>query len=318
VSEVVEPEPPAPRAGPQTLECRRLLAAYADLRVADPSADGRLAASLAEHGQKSPVLVVGRGAGWVLIDGYRRVRLLTKLGIDTVECLELALGEAEALAHCHRLETGRRRSSLEDGWLVRELMANTGWTLDAIGLLLGRSKSWVSRRLGLARGLPERIERAVRTGQVPPHAAMKSFLPLARANPAHAERIVSGLGAARLTTREAAALYAAWRAGDAAQKERIAEAPLLFLRATAQPAAPKLPEGEAGRLVRNLDIAAGALWRAREDLQRAVVADPTTPSQTRVRRAHRLTTAAYEALRGKWEEHDAGSGHASGHLPIAR
>jgi hypothetical protein len=110
----------------------------------------------------------------------------------------------------------------------------------------------------------------------------------------------------------------AWRAGDAAQKERIAEAPLLFLRATAQPAAPKLPEGEAGRRVRNLDIAAGALWRAREDLQRAVVADPTTPSNTRVRRAHRLTTAAYEALRGKWEEHDAGSGHASGDLPIAR
>jgi len=87
----VSVESPASCAGPRTLECRLLLPAYADLRVADPSADGRLAASLAEHGQKSPVLVVGRGAGWVLIDGYRRVRLLTKLGHDTVECLELAL-----------------------------------------------------------------------------------------------------------------------------------------------------------------------------------------------------------------------------------
>jgi ParB-like chromosome segregation protein Spo0J len=253
----------------------------------------------------------------VLIDGYRRVRLLKKLGVDTVDCLVLALGEVEALAHCHRLETGRRRSALEDGWLVRELMGSGVLGLGEVGVLLGRSKSWVSRRLGLARGLPERIERAVRSGQVPPHAAMKSLLPLARANKEHAEQMVENLADRRLTTREMAQLYAAWRAGDAAQKERIVSAPLLFLRATEKPVA-KLPEGEAGRLVRDLDVAAGALWRAREDLQRAVVADPTTPSNARVRRAQRLTSAAYEALRGKWEEHDAGSGHPNSHLPIAR
>lgn len=57
------------------LEIAQLQRRYTDLRVMDPGRVGRLAASIAEEGQRSPVLVVGD----VLIDGYHRVQALAEV-----------------------------------------------------------------------------------------------------------------------------------------------------------------------------------------------------------------------------------------------
>ena len=120
------------------------------------------------------------------------------------------------------------------------------------------------------------------------------------------------LGNHRLTTREVASLYASWRGGDAEQKERIANAPLLFLRAV-DPRKELASDDETSRLAGALDIASKAVWRARSDFERAIGVDKTAPENKRVRRAFGLLGAAYDALRGKVDEH-AGSGHANGHL----
>ena len=52
----------------------------------------------------------------------------------------------------------------------------------------------MSRRMALVSALPESAEEAVRSGWVPPHAAMKSLVPLARANSAgqRSKRCVPG------------------------------------------------------------------------------------------------------------------------------
>src|SRR5215468_7875514 len=105
-----EPEPfaadpdgePETRPGTVTLERRALRLTYAHLRIRDPGAEGRLAASMAEVGQRSPVVVVHDPEGCpVLIDGYRRVRVLARLGQDTVSAVALGLSEADALVYCH-------------------------------------------------------------------------------------------------------------------------------------------------------------------------------------------------------------------------
>lgn len=296
---------PATMRGTVTLECRTLVKTYAHLRVCDPSAHARLSASLCEQGQTSPVIVVRDADGQaVLIDGYRRVTALERLGHDTVSALVLGLSEADALVYCHRLETSRRRSVLEDGWLVRALHQQ-GPSLHAIGRALGRSASWVSRRLGLVRVLPASVEEAVRRGVVPPHGAMKSLVPLARANTTQCERLIQALGGERLTTRQMATLYAAWRSGDREQKERIAQAPLLLLRAVEVTRAPE-PRDEVGWLIRELGAASEALTRAHESLARAVEVDPRVAVTARVRRALGPVATAWEALRSTMEEPDAG------------
>jgi ParB/RepB/Spo0J family partition protein len=260
---------PETRPGTITIECRALRMTYAHLRIRDLCAEARLWASMAEAGQTSPVIVVHDTEGRpVLLDGYRRVRGLARLGRDTVTAVALGLSEADALVYCHRQETSRRRSSVEEGWLVRELH-DQGPTLELIGLALGRTPSWVSRRMALVSALPESVEEAVRRGQVPPHGAMKSLVPLARANKVHCERLVKALGDGRVTTRQVAHLYAAWRAGDGEQRERIVGAPRLFLRAIAA-SAPE-PGDEIGWLIQKFGVAREALTRAVESFERASV-----------------------------------------------
>jgi ParB-like nuclease family protein len=65
---------------------------HADLRIDDPVRRQRLTASLAEVGQQVAVVVVAEGARFVLIDGYRRVEALRRLGRDTVTATAVVAG----------------------------------------------------------------------------------------------------------------------------------------------------------------------------------------------------------------------------------
>jgi ParB-like chromosome segregation protein Spo0J len=289
-------EEPETTRGTVLLERRSIVLTYAHLRVREPLTEARLLSSLSAVGQTIPVIVVRDAAGRaVLIDGYRRVHALGRLGSDTVLAIVLGLHEADALVYCHRLETSRRRSPLEDGWLLRELHGQ-GPSLRDIGCALGRSQSWVSRRLGLVRALPESVEAAVRSGLIPPHSAMNSLVPLARANKAHCEELVRKLDGERITTRQMATLYAAWRSGDPDQKERIVKAPRLFLKAVASTTAE--PRDEIGWLIHTLGVAGEALTRAVESVERAAAVDLRITSNVRVRRAWRPVAATWKALSG--------------------
>ena len=221
-----------------------------------------------------------------------RVRALKKLGRDTAVVLVLGASEADALAYCHRLATGRMRSALEEGWLVRELCESLGRTLAHIGMSLGRSTSWVSRRLGFATAMPAEIETAVRDGLVSPHGAMRSLVPLARANKGHARQIVAALGRERLTTRQLGALWLAYRAGDAEQRARIAEQPLLLLRAKESLAGPPLEVA----VTRDVNAATRALGRAHTSLTAARSHDADVGASPAVRRAIARAREAARAL----------------------
>lgn len=217
------------------VEIGRLDRRYAGLRVLDVERLGALMASLASSGQQSPVLVVAAEgdarAHGVLIDGYRRVLALEKLGRDTVVALALETDAAEALLMRHRLAAAERRSALEDGWLVRELQDAHGLSLNALAVRLSRSVSWVSRRAGLVRDLPESIQDLVRRGDVTPYAAMKYLLPLARANAGAVDALALSLRDGRWTSREIGDLYVGWRKADAEERARIVESPDLYCRA---------------------------------------------------------------------------------------
>ena len=267
--------------GTTEVEHRLLALDFEHLRARDAKAEAELMTSLGVAGQLYPVLVVVRDGRYVVIDGYRRVRGLRKIGRDTVVILVLGTSEADALAYCHRLATGRRRSALEEGWLVRELREGIGRTLADVGVALGRSTSWVSRRFGMATALPAEIETAVRAGLVSPHGAMRSLLPLARANKGHAQQIVSAIGRERLTTRQMGALWVAYRAGDAEQRARIAAHPWLLLRAKDSLAG--APTEVA--VTRDVNAAPRALGRAHTSLMAARSHDPDVGTSPAVRRA---------------------------------
>src|SRR5680860_571680 len=148
------------------LELKELDLRYAELRISDRSRERRLVASVLEHGQQTPVLVVRDGATWVLIDGYVRVAALLKLANDLVEVAVIDASEADALMLAHGLDNGRERTALEEGWLLRELCERHAVAQAELARRLDRTPSWVSRRLALVNTLPDVVQEAVRTGKV--------------------------------------------------------------------------------------------------------------------------------------------------------
>lgn len=216
------------------LEFQQLDLRYEGLRVRRPERERRLLSSLAEKGQQVPVVVValpGEPDRYVLIDGYKRVRALRKLGGDTVRVTVWEMEESEALVLDRSMRTAEAETALEQGWLLRELHDHFRLGLEELAVRFDRSVSWVSRRLALVKELPDSIQQWVRDGKIGSHAAMKYLVPMARAKVQDCQRLAQEIAQQRFGTQEVGVLYAAWRDGSFTLRERILESPQLFLRA---------------------------------------------------------------------------------------
>jgi ParB-like chromosome segregation protein Spo0J len=276
---------------------------HRDLRIHDGEQRRRLIGSVAEIGQQVPVIVIRDAERFVLIDGYLRVEALRRLHRDTALATTWPLSEIEALLH-HRHISIAKRAAIEDAWLLGRLREH-GLTMDDLARRLCRSKSWVSRRLGLIDELAIAAQERVRAGTVPPQAAMKYLVPLARANKRHCEQLVAGLGDTRVSVRELGALYAAWKRADRAGKQRLVDEPLLFLRALSSTTT---DEDESATLHKDLTTLAAIAWRAGRRVR------DSGPLSAGLTRAWRAASEAFAALGATIEEMHAGPDHTTSHI----
>jgi ParB-like chromosome segregation protein Spo0J len=215
------------------LEFHQLDLRYEELRSRSPVQERRLLSSLAEVGQQTPIVVVSgtEASRPVVIDGYKRVRLLRRLGQDVVRATLWDLSEAEALLLERMLRTGDADSPLEQGWFLRELRDRFQLSGAELGQRFARTESWVSRRLALVAELPETVQQHVRVGAIGAHLAMKYLVPLARANRADSERFADAVAPLRVSTRQMAVLYSAWLGSNFKTRELLLKDPALVLRA---------------------------------------------------------------------------------------
>lgn len=296
------------------LEFQQLDRRYEHLRTRNPRRERRLLASLSESGQQVPIVVVqgSEPEHFVVVDGFKRMRALARLGQDTVQGTCWELSEPEALIVDRLLCGSERASALEQGWLLRDLTERFALRADELARRFDRSVSWVSGRLGLVRDLPQLVQDGVREGQVVPHAAMKYLLPLARANAADCLALLAGLRGQRPSSRAMGRLYVAYMAGDARTRERLVADPLLFLRVDEE--AHRKPSDSCDQLLADLRGLVALAVRVR----RRVEAWPGEPlSADAHAKAELLVSRArneLERLSGLWpeEERDARRAHAAG------
>ena len=283
---------------PMQLELHQLELRYEALRRRAPEQEKRLLASLAQHGQQAPIVVVGgEGGRAVVVDGYKRLRALRQLKADTVLVTSWKLGEAEALMLERLMRTAGRDDAFEQAWLLRELGQRFGLSQEELSRRFDKSASWVCRRLSLVAQLPEEIQERVRRGDLVAHAAMKYLVPLARANRAASLKLVAALGTGRPTSRQVGALYGAWLSGNAKTRELLLSDPWLFLRVQEQARrADKLEHSPAQQLLSDIGALGGISRRTSAKLRQGLARRLLPPERDEIHRCLRQAKADAEAL----------------------
>ena len=234
---------------------------FAGVRLIEPQAVEKLARSIERDGQIVPLIVASSPDSSaaegtervVLIDGYRRVAALRRLGRDRAFVERWPCDLAEALLGVLARGQNRSFAAIEEALLLRELTEGLGVSQREIGRRCGRDDSWVNRRLQLLSALPESGLAAVCAGRLSTWAATRVIAPLARASSAHAEQLLATLteacrrascvGGSSITKRRAVPCANAWSSTRSCSCKRSTRAPrrigptdcVTALRASARP-----------------------------------------------------------------------------------
>jgi ParB/RepB/Spo0J family partition protein len=285
------------------VEILRLERRYEGLRSRSATRERRLLASIATSGQQSPVVVVRDGERDVLVDGYKRVRVLHRLGHDVVRATAWDLDELEALLLEQVLRAGERSNAIEEGWFLRELERRFGLCREELARRFDRTPSWVSRRLALVRELPESVQEHVREGGIGAHGAARYLVPLARANEEDCALVADAVANSNLSSRQLGELYAAYMGSNESGRELLRKDPLLVLRAREE----ARREGDANRtpvehLIEDLRIVTSVARRAHTRVRRGALDDANDKERARVHGACAEARAELETLGRRADE----------------
>lgn len=257
----------------ELLELSKLGTSYGRVRCPAPRQVEQMKASLAAHGQLTALVVVERQNGPELIDGFKRRRAAEQMGWTRlrVACMDVdEQGQWAAMLALNR--AAHSMTVLEEALVLREMVV-TGMTQVAIGQLLGRHKSWVSRRIGLLERLHPELLEQIREGILPSGAARR-LLSLPAGNQLELATVVTREG---LGSQDTELLVRLWRAADPPIREFVLAHPreaLANARAgdPEEPPDPRLTR-RGQRLQRHLRILQGVAPRTLQVLQPSPVSE---------------------------------------------
>jgi ParB/RepB/Spo0J family partition protein len=247
------------------LDLHRLELRFASSRLVEPRAVARIAHSIERCGQVVPCIVVAASDGTggerlVLIDGYRRVAALRRLGRDTARVEQWTCDLTDALLGLLARTQNRPFASIEEALLIRELMQDLGLSQHDLARRCGRDVSWVSRRLQLLSGLPDAALTAMRDGRLSSWAASRIVAPLARANTEHADQLLEALADAPLSTRELRCWFEHYQKAFRSARDHMVSRPRLFIDALRETGEQRVgerlrdgPEGECTADLRSIE-----------------------------------------------------------------
>jgi ParB/RepB/Spo0J family partition protein len=175
-------------------------------RCPQPAQLLRMRHSLTKHGQMTPVVVVERQGRLEVVDGFKRRAVAVQMGWKRLVTTVRPLDErAQWVAMLALNRTPDSLSVLEEALILRELV-QAGMLQSEVAELVGRHKSWVSRRLGLVERLHPDLIEWVRTGLMSPGTARRLFV-LPAGNQLEMAAVIAQQG---LSTQETELLVSLW------------------------------------------------------------------------------------------------------------
>ena len=138
------------------------------LRLISPSADKAILRSMEKYGQLAPVVVnQAPEKGYELLDGFKRLRASRKLTIENLNARVIHLGIHASKAAIMQLNwVGKTINHMEEALVTHSLYHENGLTQVEIAMLLGRHKSWASRRISLVERLSDEVQEHIRLGLI--------------------------------------------------------------------------------------------------------------------------------------------------------
>ncbi len=234
--------------------------------------------SIRVYGQIVPALVVSEQDRYTLIDGYKRLAALKVCGHDCISIQIMDTEESSSLILLLAQNNEYKLEAIEQAALIQELRERFRFSFSEIGERLGRSKSWVKRRLDLVESLPDEVHQAVMTGKLSSWAASRILVPLARANEEDCLKLTSKIIDNPLSTRELVNLYKHYGKSNRKVRDRIIDDPALFIKTLQEEndkkSGTQLNEGPEGKWFKNISIVCHMLKRLKTTSQ-----DVLYPSQ---------------------------------------
>ena len=176
---------------------------YGVYRIVRPRADAAMVKSIRKYGQISPVVCVKGEDGYEMIDGFKRLRACRSLNQTTLRVKTMEVSGRVCKAAILQLnQSGRSITEMEEALVLQALYREDGLTQIEIATLLGRDKSWVSRRISLIERLSEEVQEDIRLGLISVITG-RDLSKLPRGNQKEAADTILKR---RYTTREAAKL----------------------------------------------------------------------------------------------------------------
>jgi len=246
-----------------TVELSQIDIRYAHLRLQDCRREKVLQSSILEQGILDPLYVVGNQLPSVLLDGFKRYRCASKLGLAEVPVVLLDNTEVTGLLKFIRLSASKGLATLEEASLVDELHRSHGLSCSEIARRLERSPGWVNLRLGMLSEMSETVRKQVFSGRFPVRNYMYTLRGFTRVKGFARKDIdefvtcVSGKG---YSTRDIDCLTEGYFRGGPLVKQQIRDGNLDWtLRQLKEKAPPeKVPAGHLNesetRVLSNLEI----------------------------------------------------------------
>ena len=140
---------------------------YGVYRIVSPRADAAMVQSIRKYGQISPVVCVRGPGGYELIDGFKRLRACRSLNQPSLRVKTMEVSGRVCKAALIQLNhSGRSINEMEEALVLQSLHREDGLTQVEIAALLGKDKSWVSRRISLIERLSEEVQEDIRLGLI--------------------------------------------------------------------------------------------------------------------------------------------------------
>lgn len=197
---------------------------YESYRMRNSAQEKRLLTSLSERGIDEPLEGIDVASGPILLNGFKRLRCARKLHIEVVPYVSLGQDEVFGILVLLRISVNKSLSILEQARFIEDLKEIHGMNAAGIAQDLGRSKSWVSMRVGLMREMSEEVREKLFSGAFPVYSYMYTLRRFMRMNSvpkADVEKFVKAVSGKQLSVRNIEKLAHGFFLGPESIREEI-------------------------------------------------------------------------------------------------